>query len=184
MADITEYSYYPNNDPDFGKRGNVATVKNALAHTTTITKYNAHGQPTEITDPNGLTTTLTYDSRLRLTARKVGSETTTYTYDGVGQLTQVTLPDNSSITYAYDGAHRLTAMADSQSNRIAYTLDLMGNRIKEETFDPANQLAQKRSRVYNALNRLTQDIGAQNQTTQYAYDNQGNLKSSPIQRWA
>ena len=43
--------------------------------------------------------------------------------------------------------------------------------------DPANVLAQTRSRVYNALNRLFRDLGAQNQTTEYAYDNQGNVTS-------
>ena len=36
--------------------------------------------------------------------------------------------------------------------------------------DPANVLAQKRSRVYNALNRLFRDLGAQNQTTEYTYE--------------
>ena len=41
--------------------------------------------------------------------------------------------------------------------------------------DPANALAQTRSRVYNNLNRLFQDFGAPNQTTEYAYDNQGNV---------
>jgi len=183
-ADTTTYTYYPNNDADIGKRGNVATVTNAAGHVTQITAYNAHGQPLTIIDPNGLTTQLTYDVRQRLTARNVGGETTTYEYDGVGQLTKVTLPDQSFVTYTYDAAHRLTAMADNLGNRIAYTLDLMGNRTQEEVFDPANQLAQKRSRVYNAINRLTQEIGATNQTTQYEYDNQGNLTkvTDPLNR--
>ncbi|NOV31707.1 RHS repeat domain-containing protein [Methylomonas sp. ZR1] len=33
----------------------------------------------------------------------------------------------------------------------------------------------KRRRVYDALNRLAQDIGAYNQTTRYQYDANGNL---------
>jgi len=175
--DVTSYAYYANDNPDPGKRGNVATITNTLGHVTSITAYNAHGQPFTIVDPNGLSTTLTYDARQRLTSRNVGGELTTYTYDGVGQLTRVTLPDGSSLTYAYDAAHRMTGMSDTLGNRIAYTLDAMGNRTKEEVFDPANALAQTRSRVYDALNRLAQDIGAQAQTTQYAYDNQGNLTS-------
>jgi YD repeat-containing protein len=177
VSDITTTTYYADNDPDSGKRGNVASVANALGHLTSITAYNGHGQPLTIVDPNGLTTTLTYDTRQRLTSRSVGAELTGYTYDAVGQLTQVTLPDNSSLTYTYDAAHRLTGMNDNLGNRIAYTLDAMGNRKKEEVFDPANALAQTRSRVFNNLNRLFQEIGAQNQTTQYAYDNQGNLTS-------
>jgi len=177
VADITTTIYYADDDPDTAKRGNVATITNALGHATSITAYNAHGQPLTIVDPNGLTTTLTYDARQRLASRSVGGELTAYTYDGVGQLTQVNLPDGSSLTYSYDAAHRLTGISDNLGNHIAYTLDAMGNRTKEEVFDPANALAQTRSRVFDNLNRLAQELGAQNQTTQYAYDNQGNLTS-------
>jgi YD repeat-containing protein len=177
VSDITTYTYYANNDADHGKAGNLASITNAQGQITQITTYNAHGQPLTIVDPNGLATTLTYDPRMRLTSRTVGGETTSYTYDGVGQLTKVTLPDGSFMTYFYDAAHRLTQIADSVGNKIVYTLDLVGNRVKEEVFDPSNILAQTRSRVYNSLSRLTQEIGAAGQTTTYAYDNQGNLTS-------
>jgi len=175
VADVTTYTYYADDDPDLGKRGNVATITDALGHVTQITSYNADGQPTGIVDPNGLTTTLAYDARQRLTSRSVGGETTTYTYDGVGQLIKVTLPDGSFLSYTYDAAHRLTGMQDNLGNSVAYTLDAMGNRTQEQVFDPANNLAQTRSRVYSNLNLLTQQIGAANQTTAYTYDNQGNV---------
>ncbi|HMH16798.1 MAG TPA: DUF6531 domain-containing protein [Burkholderiales bacterium] len=177
VADVTSTAYYADDDPDAGKRGNVATITNALGHVTSITAYNAHGQPLTIVDPNGLTTNLSYDPRHRLLSRNVGGELTSYDYDSVGQLTKVTLPDNSSLTYTYDDAHRLTGMNDTLGNRIAYTLDAMGNRTQEQVFDPASALAQTRSRVFNNLNQLFQDLGAQSQTTQYAYDNQGNVIS-------
>src|SRR5204862_2937645 len=121
VNDVTTYTYYANTDADLGKRGNVATIANALGHVTSITAYNAHGQPLTIIDPNGLTTNLSYDSRQRLTSRNVGGEITSYDYDGVGQLTKLTLPDGSFLSYSYDAAHRLTAMSDSLGNRIAYT---------------------------------------------------------------
>jgi len=177
VADVTTTAYYADDDPDPGKRGNVATITNALGHTTAITAYNVHGQPLTIGDPNGLTTTLIYDARQHLKSRDVGGEITSYDYDNVGQLIKVGLPDQSFLSYSYDAAHRLTGMSDNLGNRIAYTLDAMGNRTKEEVFDPANALAQTRSRVYNSLNRLAQELGAQNQTTTYGYDNQGNVIS-------
>ena len=177
VADVTTYTYYANNDPDLGKRGNVASITNAAGHITSITAYNAHGQPLTIIDPNGLTTTLAYDPRQRLTSRTVETETTAYEYDGVGQLTKITLPDGSFLTYTYDAAHRMTGMQDNLGNRIAYTLDAMGNRTQEQVFDPASALAQTRSRVFNNLNRLFQEIGAASQVTEYAYDNQGNVTS-------
>jgi YD repeat-containing protein len=177
VSDITTTTYYADDDPDPGKRGNVASVTNALGHVISITAYNAHGQPLTIVDPNGLATNLGYDLRHRLISRDVGGEVTSYDYDGAGQMTKVTLPDGSSLAYGYDAAHRLTGMSDNLGNRIAYTLDAMGNRTQEQVFDPANALAQTRSRVYNNLNQLFQELGAQNQTTQYAYDNQGNVTS-------
>jgi RHS repeat-associated protein len=180
VADLATYTYYPNDDPDLGKRGNLASITNALGQTIQITAYDAHGKVLTIVDPNGLTTTLTYDPRQRLTSRTVGTDVTSYEYDGAGQTTKVTLPDGSFLSYTYDTAHRLTQIADNLGNRIAYTLDAMGNRTREDVFDPANQLAQTRSRVYSNLNRPTQEIGGTNpslQITNYAYDNQGNVTS-------
>lgn len=175
VSDLTTYTYYASNDADLGKRGNLATVTDALGHVTSITSYNANGRPLTIVDPNGLTTTLTYDARGRMTSRSVGGETTDYTYDGVGQLTLVTLPDNSTLAYTYDAAHRLTQVTDGLGNKIVYILDAMGNRTKEDVKDPAGTLAKTRSRVYDALNRLAQDIGAASQATGYQYDANGNL---------
>jgi YD repeat-containing protein len=175
VSDITTYTYYANDDTDLAKRGNVATIANAHGHTTSITSYNAHGQPLAIVDPNSLTTTLTYDERQRLKTRTVGGELTTYDYDFAGQLKKVTLPDGSFLSYTYDDAHRLTGIEDNLGNRIDYTVDLMGNRTLEQVRDPANALAQTRSRVYSNLNRLFQELGATSQTTEYTYDDQGNV---------
>ena len=175
---VTTYTYFSDADADLGKRGNVATITNAAGHVTQITAYDAHGRPLSIMDPNGLVTTLTYDPRGRLTSRQVGVELTAYVYDGVGQLTRITLPDYSYVQYTYDAAHRLTQLNDGLGNKIVYTLDGMGNRVGESAFDPANNLARTRSRVYNALNQLYQDLGAQSQTTAYAYDGNFNLTST------
>ena len=180
VTDVTTTDYYA---PDatcvgghLGCRGQVASIANALGHVTQITRYNAHGQPEEIIDPNGLATTLTYDVRQRLLSRTSRTEITSYQYDGVGQLKKIILPDSSFLSYTYDAAHRLTDITDNLGNRVHYTLDAMGNRTKEELFDPLNNLAQTQQREYDALGRLWKDIGAQSQTTQYQYDAQGNLK--------
>src|SRR5204862_2713922 len=107
-------------------------------------------------------------------------EQTGYGYDGAGQLKTLTLPDGSSLTYSYDAAHRLQQIQDNLGNRIVYTLDPMGNRTAEQVLDPNQVLARTRSREYNALNRLTKDIGGTSpatQITQYGYDTQGNTTS-------
>lgn len=179
VADLTVYTYD-------SASGALASVANALGHTTTLSDFDAHGRARRITDPNGLITTLAYDLRGRLVSRSVGGETTAYQYDGVGQLTRVTNPDGSYLAYTYDAAHRLTAVTDNLGNRIAYTLDAMGNRVQEQVSDPNNVLTQTRARVYDGLNRLVQDIGANSgaEITAYAYDAQGNriATTDPLNR--
>ncbi len=154
---------------------------------TTFNTYNAHGQPLTMTDPNGVVTTLTYDLRQRLTSRRIGTETTAYSYTPTGLLQTVTLPDTSTITYGYDAAHRLTDITDGIGDHIHYTLDNLGNRAAENTYDPSSTLKRTHTRVINTLNELSQEINAAGTaavTTTLAYDNNGNVLSSaaPLSR--
>jgi RHS repeat-associated protein len=182
VQDITTIDYYaPDIDCDdhhYGCRGQIKQITNALGHVTQIARYNAHGRPEAIIDPNGLVTTLVYDVRQRLLSRTQGTETTRYDYDAAGQLIKLTAPDGSAIHYRYDAAHRLIQIADNLGNRIEYTLDSMGQRVREEVFDPANTLIQARQREFDALGRLWKAIGAHDQVTELGYDANGNLKQS------
>ena len=193
-TDKTTYAYYPSTDASGNwTQGDLQSITNAKGHVTQFTRYNPHGQVLEIIDPNGLITRYTYDARQRLTSRTLGSATelaanqgllTQYQYDSAGQLTQLIAPNRSVINYTYDTAHRLTQIADALGNKLTFTLDAMGNRLKHDLQDPNGVLTQTHRREYNALNRLAKDIGAQNQTTQYQYDNNGNLTqiTDPLNR--
>ncbi len=183
QADVVTHTYYDVNDPCVGCRGNVKTVANAMGHVTTFDAYDADGQPVRVSDPNGVVTAMAYDARGRLKTRTVSAgsalaETTAFDYDNAGQLVRTTMPDGSSLRYQYDAAHRLTEIADSLGNVIQYTLDAMGNRIKEDTFDPSDRLQRTQRRIYDALNRRYNDIDASGRATTYSYDNMGNLKTS------
>jgi len=169
VTDVTSYGY--------DAAGNLITVTNALGQVTKITKHDKDGRPQNVRDPNGLVTALAYDPRGWLTSRKVGTEHTGYAYDAAGNLITLTLPDKSTLTYGYDTAHRLTSVTDVLGNNITYTLDAAGNRTREDVYDPSHTLNRTRSHAYDALSRLSQDIGAQLQTTQYGYDGNGNLTS-------
>ncbi|MEK7423680.1 MAG: RHS repeat protein, partial [Actinomycetota bacterium] len=158
ISDITTYTYYPDTTADH-TLGDLQRVTNALGQTTNFSKYNKHGQLLQSTDPNGVTTTHTYDLRQRLLSTSVAGQTTSYSYDPVGQLKKVTQPDASWIGYDYDAAHRLIALYDNQGNRISYTLDNAGNRIAENTKDPAGTLKRALSRSIDALGRVQQTTG-------------------------
>jgi RHS repeat-associated protein len=166
-GNVTAYAY--------DAHGNLSSVTNALGQVTKFTSYDAAGRLLSMSDPNGLVTTYTYDPRGRLTSRTAGTELTGLAYDAVGDLTKVTHPDGSFLAYSYDAAHRLTGIKDAQGNSVAYTLDANSNRVKLQAFDAANALNRTRSFAYDNVNRLTKEIGAQNQTTLYGYDPQGNL---------
>jgi YD repeat-containing protein len=207
---ITTSTYYPNtaaqNTTLVNSRGMLATITNALGHVTTITAYNPHGQALSMTDANGLVTTMTYDGRQRLKTRTIlnggVNETTAYTYDAVGNLTRVITPDGSTVYYAYDGAHRMVGIGEEATglvangeylqvtaanlagNRIIYTLDNMGNRLREDIRDTTGALARVSKRELDALNRLKKTFSnatVSGTTVSFAnetvndYDSNGNL---------
>ncbi|TXH77539.1 MAG: hypothetical protein E6Q88_00915, partial [Lysobacteraceae bacterium] len=102
-------------------------------------------------------------------------ETVVYLSDGAGNLTRVQMPDGSALAYGYDDAGRLTSIRDGLGNRIEYTLNAAGDTIKEESFDPNNQLALSVGIVYDQLGRLRELRGVEaDDVTRFEYDGQGN----------
>jgi YD repeat-containing protein len=138
--------------------GDLLRVTNAAGHVTTFDRYDANGLLLQKTEPGGLVTTATYDSRRRpatITVSAGGvSQTTTHTYNLDGDLVRVQQPDGSAVQPAYDAGHRLVGWSDADGNSVSYTLDNAGNRIAEQWSDPGGTLARSMARVFDALNRL------------------------------
>lgn len=175
VADVTTYAYY--SCTTGYQCGQLQTITDAAFRVTTFNTYNAHGQSLTITDPNGVVTTLGYDTRQRLTSRTIGNEAATFEYWPTGLLKKAALPDSSYLLYIYDAAHRLTRIDDGTGNYVIYTLDAMGNRTAENVYDPTSFLTRTHSRVFNSLNQLWKDVmaaGTAAQTTVFGYDNNGN----------
>jgi RHS repeat-associated protein len=156
---------------------NLSTVKDPLGHVTTFTSYTGRGLPQAVIDPNGVTTSFSYDIRGRLLTSNVAGAITSFTYDAAGEMTQITLPDNSSLYYGYDTAHRLTSVRDSANDRITYTLDTLGDIVLTQISNPSGTLTKTQSRIYDTLGRLQAVIGASSQRTTYSYDSQSHLTS-------
>lgn len=185
VQDITIYAYYPDEDPDLARRGQLWRSTNALGHVTEIQAYDLHGHPLRVRDPNGLITEYTYTARGWLKTRLVGDRLTTYTYDKVGQLIRVDLPDGARLEYTYDAAHRLTDIRNAWGDHIHYTLDLQGNIRSETVKDIHGNQAGTLSREFDALGRLWKEVrlvNGQSAVTEYGYDAQGNrtLRTDPL----
>lgn len=155
---VVTHDYYSDTTADHTV-GDLKSSTNALGHKTHYLRYNAYGQPLEVLDPNGVSTSYTYDARQRLTSLTTPAGSTTYEYWPTGLLHRTAQPDGSVLSYAYDDAHRLVAVADAAGNRIEYTLDANGNRIKEEAKDPQGTLKRTMGRVFDALGRAQQIVG-------------------------
>ena len=193
VSDVTTYGYYSCTTGN--QCGKLNTITNATGHVTTFNSYNAHGQPTLITDPNGLVISLAYDVRQRVTDRCVGGtlptcsggDLTHLDYWPTGLLRKVTIPGGSNVEYTYDGAHRLKQISDGAGNKIVYTLDNAGNRTTESALTVGNSLKRTHSRVFNSLNQLWKEVNAAGTpavTTVFGYDPQGNptTLNAPLSR--
>jgi len=166
LNNTTSYAYYADTaftgtDPNAVGHtlGDLQTMTNAKSQVTTYTQYDKHGNLLQMSDPNGVVTTNTYDLRQRLLSTSVGGQTTSYSYDPAGQLLKVTAPDASWIGYEYDPAHRMTATKDNLGNRIEYTLDNAGNRVAENVKDTSGALRRQLARSIDALGRTQQTTG-------------------------
>jgi len=179
VADVTTFTYFVCSTGF--ECGQIDTITNSLGHDTVFTEYNAHGQPTQMIDPNGIQTVMTYDVRQRLKSVTVDDlYTTTIEYDDVGQVTRITSPNHSLLDYEYDDAQRLTAIADAIGNRIEFTLDTEGNRIQTDVRDDTSVLRNTQSVIYDELSRMLSALGANSQTVDYQYDPNSNPISVAI----
>lgn len=180
VSQLTQFTY--------DGSGTLTAATNAFGQVTKITQHLPGGLPQTVVDLNGVTTTLTYDGRLRLltrtTATAAGPLTTQYTYDPAGNLLSVTLPDGSAVTNSYDAAHRLIGTADLFKNGVAYTLDAAGDRTGIAISNSGGTIKRQHSATFDALGRLLRDTGGVGQTTGFGYDADGNAVTvtDPLQR--
>jgi RHS repeat-associated protein len=168
----------------YGADDALTDIYDPLGHHTQITSHTGGGLPTTIVDPNGVTTTLTYDARLNLHTSTLhaaaGNLVTTWTYDPANELSSFEKPDGSTLTYGYDTAHRRTSTTDSLGNSINLTLNALGNTTLTQVKNPGGTVTATHSGTFDALGRLIDDIGAASQTTVLTYDNNSNLlRSTP-----
>ncbi|MCY0914226.1 RHS repeat-associated core domain-containing protein [Massilia antarctica] len=164
--------------------GDLASVRNSAGEVTSYLEYNEDGLPTKIQRHTGQVVGLEYGPRQHLVSSTVReasgrTETTRYEYDVAGQLIRMTAPDGSALSYTYDDAHRMTGLRDRAGNSIGFTLDAMGNVVRQEVKDPGGKLVAQTTRAFDALSRLQREQrSAKDQGARFEYDPAGNQTSS------
>lgn len=166
----------------WGSDGALNSITDPLSHTTSITSNTGGGYPTTIVDPNSMTTTLGWDTRLNLNTVTVstgaGDRTTTYTHDAANELTSIQWPDSSKLSFAYDAAHRLTTITDLPGNSVNLTLDALGDVTALAVKNSGGTTKLSHTATFDALGRKLTDVGASGQTTSFTWDPNGNLLSA------
>ncbi len=139
---------------------------------TTQYAYDAVGNLTQITDPRGLVTTLTYDSLGRRTkvqgppATPGGAApTAVFSYNGQDRVRQVTDPRSLVTTYTVDGLGNTTQQQSPDTGTTNATYDLAGNLTRRT--DARGKITRYR---YDAVNRMTHAVFASGTPIAFTYD--------------
>ena len=161
----------------YDAQGNLASVTNALNQSIRFTHYDANGRLLSLTDPNGRSTTFTYDANGRQTSITTGALVSKFTYNANGQRSSVSLANGSILDYAYDDAHRLTDVIDTRDTNLHLTRDAAGSVTQSTMTVASGAVTRSRAFAYDQRGRLLQMAGNSGQKTAYAYDRTGHLLS-------
>ncbi len=126
LKDRTVYQFDANN--------RLVSVKDRHGNETRHT-YNAQGQLTQVTDPVGLATTLTYANNRVTSITDPAGRVTQMEYNSSGDLTKITDPDGTSRTWSYDDKHHMTVEIDKRGGREEDVYDFAGRAVSATRTD-------------------------------------------------
>jgi len=135
-------------------------------------QYDAHGYVTQMSAPDGATTSYTFDpaTLMPATMTDANDHTTHYEYDAQGNLTKLTNALGHITTFTYEPVfNMMTSMTDPNGRVTTYQYDAFGNRIQE-----TNPLSQTRQWTYDSHGNVLTEIDKRGNLTTHEYDAFGN----------
>lgn len=177
VTDTTTVEYYVCTAG--GECGQIKKLTNALGHQTTFDTYDAVGRLTQMTDPNGLVTTISYDGRGNIssttqTPPSGPARVYAYTYNAANQVLVTTIPTSATLTNEYNAAQQLIKTTDPFGNYVEYSYDSRGNRTGESVYDSSAVLTRFITNSYDARNNISQ-INNAGSVTQFTNNALGNV---------
>ncbi len=162
--------------------------------TTMVLAWNARGELVREVYPDRQTIDYDYDDLGRVVAMQHGDALTRYSYDAVGRLTCVTYPDGTAKTFGYHSNDLINRIVDENGNvtRLEYAdgLNQITKRINADgsvvcyEYDRernmtalVNERGERHQIIYDANERVIQEIGFDGRTQYYDYDADGFLVS-------
>ncbi|MBI5063982.1 MAG: RHS repeat protein, partial [Desulfatitalea sp.] len=117
-------------------------------------------------------TRYTYDAKGNLTAKTdPEGKVTTFEYDLLNRLTRVIDADGGWTSYAYDKRDNLIALTDAESHTTHFAYD-RNNRLVTET----RPMGEVTHYAYDDAGNLTEKTDAKGQRSEYLYDDAGRLE--------
>lgn len=151
--------------------GTIAAAQ-AVQNTTSSYLYDANGNLTQITDPLGRATNMSFDGINRMTQHQLPAAVAgssrpliKYGYDGIDHMSSVTDPRNLVTNYAWDGLDNQRALASPDTGTTGLTFDEAGN-VKTRT----DARGKTTTYSYDVINRLTSITYAGGVATGLEYD--------------
>ena len=145
--------------------------------------YDAAGNRTGITYPDGTTTTYAYDRNNRLVkVTDSDGQAVQYSYDSVGNVLLMTQPGSTS-AYTYNANRQpvkaVYSIGEKVSMSEAFTYDALGRIIGSERTGSVADFARSAAYAYDAKGQLVTYRNGQNKET-YAYDALGNRTAKSL----
>ncbi|WP_079857418.1 RHS repeat-associated core domain-containing protein [Vibrio parahaemolyticus] len=167
VDDVTRFEY--------DAQANLSRVINSLGYIVSFDNYDAHGRAQSVTDANGVSYSLNYNTLGQLISSTGPDGTTLYSYDESGLLVSITLPTNSTFTYEYDAAQQLMAVIDANGNRQSINRDSLGNIEQVELKDNSGIAHWKQLHSYTLNGWLSSTTNGTGNVYTYSYDKTANL---------
>jgi RHS repeat-associated protein len=165
---------YPDDTRDtfsYDGNGNMTGLTDREGNSWSLT-YNTRGQITKITNPAGGISEWGYNDvdATVLWAEDSDTGRSDYTYDALKRLTRIDFPDGSSMEYAYDANDQITSIRNGNGHTVTFTYDGNGNMTKST--GPDGKFVQA---DFDAMDRYDQVTDKAGKTWKFNYDSRGRL---------